>query len=236
MKPFGGKKDSWERDSWFTNSTSPYFMKRCWGIASDFLHVICLCMSAHPPLVPAVRAGRQAGEVGGRATLFLSLSRACWQLLGEAWGPASYCRAEPQPHPGRFRAELMYAHGHGPTTNWRNLKSRQGLDKRSPNVYSIRSLVLIFEESLCGCTGLGRETWHTSTPFKGLKSILTEGCFLSGHRLRLARSAWPTGCHGMSSGAAPRSLNKCNRLFLELHGGKFEKRCIFGNHRNLKIA
>lgn len=59
--------------------------KRCGGNRSWFLHVLSLCMNAHPPVSPCSES-RKAGEVGGRATLSLSVSGARWQLLGEAWG------------------------------------------------------------------------------------------------------------------------------------------------------
>lgn len=63
------------------------------------------------------------------------------------------------------------------------LEIKTALDKDAPNIYSICPLVLIFEESLCGCTGWERDMTHYRTPFKGLKSIITDGCFLSGPKL-----------------------------------------------------
>lgn len=67
-------------------------------------------MSAHPPLVPAVRAGRLVKLGAGRLSFFQSLEPA--DSCPGRPGAAADCGAEPQPHPGRFSAELMHAHGH----------------------------------------------------------------------------------------------------------------------------
>lgn len=60
-----------------------HFKERCWWIALGFS---MFCVRAHPPLVPAVRAGRLVKLGAGRLSFFLSVSGACRQLLGEAWG------------------------------------------------------------------------------------------------------------------------------------------------------
>ncbi len=76
---------------------------------------------------------RQAGKVGGRATLFLSVSGAFWQLQWWGLGLLLYCEAQPQPHPGRFGEDLMQCSRPCKTTKMERLEKRkEGFDKEVP--------------------------------------------------------------------------------------------------------
>lgn len=91
--------------------------------------------------------------------------------------------------------------------------------------------MLIFEESPCGCTERKRDMTHNCALFKGLKSIVTDGCFLSGPNHDYSgHMDWPTGCH-VNCQVEPHPnpwkmylVSSWNRVSL------FGKGCIFGNH------
>lgn len=144
---------------------------------SWFLHVLCESPSPFSPCSES----RQAGKVGGRATFFLSFS--LWSLLTAArWGLGLL----PQPHPGRFSEDLVRAHG---PQNWSNPNiKKRALTKKSRCLLSLSTCV-----NICG---IPVHMTNTCAPFNGLKSIISDGRFLSGPNCDYARHmAWPTGCY-----------------------------------------
>lgn len=157
------------------------FMERCWGLAHDF-SMWCLCESPSP--FHACRESRQAGKVGGWATLFLRVSGARWQLLCEAWGCC--CSSTAQHNHSHILEDSLRASCMFRASNWSSPKQR--------TVYSDCLLLLIFAELVWGDTGWERDMTHSL--FNSLKSIKSDGCFLLGSNCDYTgQMAWTLECH-----------------------------------------
>lgn len=149
-------------------------VRRCRGLAHHF-SIFYLSVNAHPPIHS--RAGSAGESWGQGGSLFLP-----WSQMTAAPGGLGLL-LEPQPHPGRFSEEVMHAHGRRVDQP----EIKMALTKKSQCLLSLSTCVNIWENPPC-LTGW-EEARHTNTPvFKGLKSIISDGCFLPGPQLWFFRS------------------------------------------------
>lgn len=112
VNAFGGK-NKWINLMGYDLHTSTSLKLISWRHAEELLMISPCYISLYDcpsPFSPCSenRAGRLVKLGAGRLSFFLSLEPA--DSCSERPGAAAYCRAEPQPHPGRFGEGLMHAH------------------------------------------------------------------------------------------------------------------------------